>query len=46
MGKKRKTLSSLEGKNEIPKEQQDKLKGGKKIKKWGNRNGCGNIVPQ
>ncbi len=46
MRKKRKALSSFKGKNEIPKEQQDKLKGGKKKRKWNNGNNCGNIVPQ
>ncbi|MEM0992649.1 MAG: hypothetical protein AAGI49_06405 [Bacteroidota bacterium] len=46
MRKKRKDLSSYKGKDEIPKEKQDKLKGGKKNKKWGRGNSCGNIVPQ
>lgn len=44
MGKKKKSLSELKGKKEIPKEKQTKLKGGKK--KWGKGNNCGNIVPQ
>lgn len=44
MGKKKKNLSELKGKNEIPKDKQGKLKGGKK--KWGKGNSCGDIVPQ
>ncbi|MEM1327094.1 MAG: hypothetical protein AAGI23_14125 [Bacteroidota bacterium] len=47
MRKKRKSISSYKGKdNEISKDKQDKLKGGKKNKKWGRGNSCGNIVPQ
>ena len=46
MRKNKKSLLSFSGKNEVPKEKQEKVKGGKKNKKWGKGNSCGNIVPQ